>query len=74
MNTHDRTPTNIREYMAERDPKSAAEIQRDINLMRLAYEYRMNSNQRRRDEMIGWSLIAVMVCIFILSITLIIFG
>ena len=63
MNTHDRIDTGVREYIPARQNKSARQIQRDIDLMRLDYADRMNENQPRRDRMVGWCLLAIMAAI-----------
>lgn len=63
MKTHDRIDTGAREYIPMRQNKTARQIQAEIDLMRLAYAYRMNQNQPRRDRMVGWCLLAIMAAI-----------
>ena len=58
MKTHDRIDTGVREYIPTRQNKTAAEIQREINLMRLALAV-LIGNQNHRDRMVGWCLIAI---------------
>ena len=73
MKTHDRIDTGVREYIPMRQNKTAAEIQADIDLMRLAYASRMNQNQPRRDRMVGWSLLIVGVFFPIIAVLVFIF-
>lgn len=68
MKTHDRIDTGVREYIPMHQNKTAAEIQADIDLMRLAYASRMNQNQPRRDRMVGWSLLIVGVFFPIIAV------
>ena len=63
MKTHDRIDTGVREYIPVRQNKTARQIHAEIDLMRLAYAYRMNVNQPRRDRMVGWCLLAIMATI-----------
>ena len=63
MKTHDRIDTGAREYIPTSQNKTARQIQAEIDLMRLAYAYRMNVNQPRRDRMVGWCLLAIMAAI-----------
>ena len=63
MKTHDRIDTGVREYIPTCQNKTARQIQAEIDLMRLAYAYRMNVNQPRRDRMVGWCLLAIMAAI-----------
>lgn len=51
--------------------QEARHIQSDLENIRLAYEARMNLNQYRRDRMIGWSLLAVLVAVPALAAILI---
>jgi hypothetical protein len=55
---HTYTPPPLRE---SRPHKSAADIQRDIDLMRVMYAERRSMNRIRQETMIGWSLVAVAV-------------
>ena len=73
MKTHDHEPLHCREYIPEHGIKTAADIQRDINLMRLAHAYRRNQNQPRRDSMLGWSLAIVGILFPIICILVLIF-
>lgn len=59
MKTHDRIDNGAREYIPIHQNRTARQIQRDIDLMRLAYADRMNQNQHRRDSLIGWCLLAI---------------
>ncbi len=43
--------------------ETALRTQAEIDSIRLNYEARMNLNQYRRDRMIGWALIAVIVLV-----------
>jgi len=61
MNTTDRPPFNVREYMAEKQNKSARDTQRELDFMRAMYAERRNLNSRRHTEFVGWSLIIVAV-------------
>jgi len=61
MNTYDRAPYAIREYIAEKQNKSAQDIQRDLDLMRAMYALRRNLNAQKHSEMVGWSLVAIAV-------------
>ena len=61
MNTTDRPPFNVREYMAEKQNKSARDTQRELDFMRAMYAERRNANCRRHEAMVGWSLVAVAI-------------
>jgi hypothetical protein len=56
MTLHRYTPRPLRECIAE---KTAADLQRDIDLMRAMYAERRTLNTPRNTEMIGWSLVAI---------------
>lgn len=43
--------------------QQARHIQSDLDSIRLNYEARMNLNQYRRDRMVGWSLIGLIVVV-----------
>jgi hypothetical protein len=58
MKTHDRKPPSVREYIAENTPKTAKEIQNEINFMRAAYQRQLD-RQDGRDAMVGWCLLAL---------------
>lgn len=53
------SPPRFSEYSPERRNKSTAEIQADIQLMRLAYAERRSLNHHRHEAMIGYGLLAV---------------
>lgn len=53
---HTYTPPPLRESSPQ---KSTADIQRDIDLMRVMYAQRRNLNSQRYSEMVGWSLVIV---------------
>lgn len=74
MKTHNRIDNGAREYIPERQSKSARRIQADIDIMRLAYAARMNANQHRRDSMIGWSLLILGLSLPIVTALLLILG
>jgi len=43
--------------------KTAQEIQDDITLMRQAYAERRSLNQPRRDRMLGWGFLSIIVVV-----------
>lgn len=67
MTTHDRIPSHAREYLAERQNKTAAQIQADIELMRLRYAERRSLNHPRHEALVGWSLVAVGVIVPVIA-------
>ena len=71
MNTTDRQPTIIRETLPERQNKTARDIQRELDLMRLAFRDRMEE-QDKSICVIGWSLMAIAALIAIAAISILI--
>ncbi|MFZ9960625.1 MAG: hypothetical protein ACO3GP_09550 [Candidatus Limnocylindrus sp.] len=71
MNTTDRQPTIIRETVPERQNKTARDIQRELDLMRLAFRDRMEE-QDKSICVIGWSLMAIAALIAIAAISILI--
>ena len=61
MNTTDRQPPQVRETCPELQNKTARDIQRDIDLMRLAYKYRIDDESR--GLMVGWCLLALALAV-----------
>ena len=64
MNTTDRQPPHVRETLPERQNKTARDIQRDIDWMRMAYRDRLDE-QEKSIAVIGWSLMAIAAIIII---------
>jgi hypothetical protein len=64
MNTTDRQPPHVRETLPERQNKTARDIQRDIDWMRMAYRDRLDE-QDKSIAVIGWSLMAIAAIIII---------
>jgi hypothetical protein len=62
MNT-DRIETRARQYQPERQNRTAAAIQSEIEFMRAMYCQRRCLNRRRHEAMVGWSLITVAVAV-----------
>ena len=60
MNTHRYTPPPLRESYGK---NTAADIQRDIDLMRKMYAERRSYNNLRHEAMVGWSLVTIGVAI-----------
>ena len=71
MNTTDRQPPHVRETLPERQNKTARDIQRDIDWMRMAYRDRLDE-QEKSIAVIGWSLMAIAAVIVIGAISIII--
>ena len=64
MTTTDRQPPHVRETLPERQNKTARDIQRDIDWMRMAYRDRLDE-QDKSIAVIGWSLMAIAAVIVI---------
>ncbi|MFZ9960336.1 MAG: hypothetical protein ACO3GP_08080 [Candidatus Limnocylindrus sp.] len=71
MNTTDRQPTQVRETVPERQNKTARDIQRDIDWMRMAYQARLEE-QDKSIAVIGWSLMAIAALIAITALSILI--
>ena len=71
MNTTDRQPTQVRETVPERQNKTARDIQRDIDWMRMAYQTRLEE-QDKSIAVIGWSLMAIAALIAITALSILI--
>lgn len=69
MKTHDRIDNGAREYIPERQNKTAAQIQNDLQIIRLAYAQRRNLNQPRQTRLMGYAMIALL-CAFIAGLIL----
>ena len=53
------TPQQAREYIAERQNKTAAQTPAEIDFMRAMYAERRSLNHPRHQAMVGWSLLTV---------------
>jgi hypothetical protein len=71
MSTTNRQPQQCRETVPERQNKSARDMQREIDLMRLAYRDRIEE-QDKSIAVIGWSLMALAVLIVIVATSILI--
>jgi hypothetical protein len=71
MNTTDRQPPHVRETLPERQNKTARDIQRDIDWMRMAYRDRLDE-QDKSIAVIGWSLMAIAALIAIAATSILI--
>jgi hypothetical protein len=71
MNTTDRQPQQVRETLPERQNKTARDIQRDIDWMRMAYRDRLDE-QDKSIAVIGWSLMAIAALIAIAATSILI--
>jgi hypothetical protein len=74
MTTTKYTPRPFREYSPP-NHRPAAEIQREIDLMRSMYATRRSLNQPRRDAMVGWCLVGLALAVpAIAAIAILILG
>ena len=71
MNTTDRQPPHVRETLPERQNKTARDIQRDIDWMRMAYRDRLDE-QEKSIAVIGWSLMAIAALIVLVATSILI--